>query len=193
MQIVKAEDIFFESFIKSFYKLKKEENIEVIYNTNENDNNFYSVFPKLKKGKFDILGVLFFPGQVSTFYRQLKASNINMPTFGTDIFGSKEEVRNAKGSMSGAIYPVSKAPDKFRKKYIEKFKNDTHLVFAYNAYLFCKLLAKLVVNYQTENMTSLELMEALKAEVIKDTSINLKETEDNGTYFDFPIVLKTVS
>lgn len=188
--LINTEDIFFNSFIKSFAKLIKDEEIKIISSVLESENNFRPIFSKLKQANFDILGVLLFSGQISTFYRQLKTQGLNLFTFGVDNFDSQEEVKNSHGAMEGAIYPIIKVPDEFQKKYTQSFNNTTHLVFAYNTYIFCKLMADLVNNYQAENLSSLEIIQAIKSEAKKLSVAKLKESR--STYISFPIVLKTV-
>lgn len=108
--------------------------LEVIDRYNLDDQDFRSSVTKIRKKKFDAIGVFLISGQVSAFYRQMSSQGLSLPTFGTDFFESTTEIRNAAGGMEGAVYTHLGVGAAFRQSYLKKYGNDYQIAYAGNWY-----------------------------------------------------------
>jgi hypothetical protein len=77
----------------------------------------------LRRDSPDALGIFLLPGQVAQFYTELQKQNVNVPSFGSDVFDSVSEIKAAHGAMNGAVLAHHVVTDSFRTSYVEKFGN----------------------------------------------------------------------
>jgi len=174
--------------------LQDDEELILVDNFNPNDNDFKPSLLKIKKGKFDVLGLYLFPGQISTVYRQAEALRLSIPTFGGDDFESKTLIADTEGRMEGAVYALNIVKEDFQKRYIERFGNDSHIAYAANSYAFSLALLHLEKALGGQ-YTSEEIMQAVRELPPGDGvtgRYEFRHTPQHGQYFHFPIAVKQI-
>lgn len=183
--IIKIEDPFFNNLLTS---LKKSVHIDNVYSFNPDVKDFKVAITRLKRDEFDIIGVYLFPGQVSNFYKQANALRLKAPTFGTDIFDSKSEIKNSNGTMEGAVYPNISLHEKFIKSYNAKYKNDNQIAYAYNAYVSIKAVARRVNSKEFNKESMLDSLLKHK----KEDEFTIVQEKNGDKYFKFDILIKEI-
>lgn len=189
--IVQTEDPFFNCLVKGLRKnLTKEENLEVVANFNPEEHDFKSSITLLKTKKFDVLGVYLQSGQVSVFYRQLATLGLKVPSFGTDFFESKTEIKDAQGQMEGAYYPNGLVPRDFANLYLQKYRNDNQIAYAYNAFTFVKLSRILFRNVDRQ-IDADEIIQ-LYSNPPNNLGFKFQENNSGGKFYEFPLVINKI-
>lgn len=192
--IVKTENAYINGMIRGLsYNSKEKLNIEIVVAIDYSQTDFRSIILKMKKNKFDAIGAFLFPGQIREFYQQMSELNYKLPTFGTDVFESKEEIVLAESSMQGAVYSHLNVSDKFRDLYFNKFKNDSQISSAGAAYDFVKLVATILS--KKSDYTNEELIAVLKGLPEQRGVLGnyyFEENQVEGARFKFPVFLKMV-
>jgi ABC-type branched-subunit amino acid transport system substrate-binding protein len=193
--IIMSEDTFFEGLLEELISQANEkEVVKVIARVSPDKMDFKTELLKVKVSDIDILAVYLFPGQVSTAYRTMKNMGLSIPTFGTDIFESANEVLQSQTSMIGAKYPNLDIPDDFKNRYIGKFGNDLQISYAYNAYTTARFLLSVTPDLQKTK----QIKTNLKDELIRLLSLesenpfSLKNDGEYGYYFSYPLALKEI-
>lgn len=186
--LVHTIDPFLIAMVDGIKKyLSKDQSVTIYESYNPDNFDFKTSLLKLTKTaeKPDILGVFLFSGQVQTFYRQMHAYKLNLPTFGTDFFESRNEIKLANGTMHGAVYANIIVQDVFYKKYVDKYKIDNQIAYAYNAYQMAKLLLSIEDYKNAES-----ILASLRG--VKSKEYIYNSNEEAGSYFKFPIVIKKI-
>ncbi len=187
------------SYVQGLYdglvkNLPKEISLEIVNSHQMSDQDFRSTISKIKTKKYDYLGVFLISGQISTFYKQLAAQAVSIPTFGADFFESKSEIDMANGGMENAVYPNLGLTDAFRVRYQEIFKNDSQITFAGNSYDMATLIGHLF-NDQTMPVAAEDLMKKLQS-ISEQNGVGGKFTYINnltdGPYYKYPVQLKVI-
>ena len=139
--VIKAELGFLNHVVNGIKNnLKPDESLELVDNFQTDATDFKTSILKLKNKKFDAVGVFLSEEQVSLFFRQADSLYFKAPTFGSHSFASKSSIFDAKGSMTGAVYPAIPVSTEFQKKYMATYDNDVQISFAANAYDFALLI-----------------------------------------------------
>lgn len=189
--VLKTEDHFLNSMVDALRKhLKSDESLVVFATFTPDEHDFKTQIAKLKRANFDVLGVYLFTGQVSAFYRQAVAQQMEVPTFGTDFFESKNEIQQASGGMNGAVYPNIDVPSKFHEGYQKRFGNDAQIAYAYNAYEFAKLTGQLF-NSVSKSLSAEQILDSY-LHPPSDVSFSVRETALGGRFYEFPLVIKKI-
>lgn len=189
--LVKTEDVFFNAMLDGLKKnLRKEESLDVIANFNPAELDFKASIALLRTKKFDVLGVYLQSGQVSVFYRQLTTLGLKTESFGTDVFESKTEIQKAQGQMEGAFYPNGLVPENFAKLYLQKYKNDNQIAYAYNAFVFAKLSGLLLKDIDRQ-LTPEETIR-LYSNPPDNLGFRFQENNSGGKFYEFPLVIKKI-
>ena len=142
--IIKTEQAFLNAIADGFASsLMPGETVETLDNYMLQDQDFMPSILKARQRKYDALGVLLWPGQISRFYRQLAAIGGGLATFGPHTFESYTEMKDAGGAMEGAVFAAMSVTDDFSQRYIKRFGGDNRISFAANAYDFATLSASL--------------------------------------------------
>jgi len=191
--IIQTEDPFLNTMIEGLRKnLRADESVEVLFTFLPDQNDFHTIITKLKTSKFDTLGIYLFTGQVSSFYRQAGDMHLKVPTFGTDFFESRSEIRDAKGFMDGAVYPNIFVPQKFQELYSKKFGNDIQIAYAYNAYGTFQhvgaLRSELEASKDGAQMISILAQNDRSAE----HRFTFRDTPAGGRFYQYEIVVKQI-
>jgi branched-chain amino acid transport system substrate-binding protein len=192
LAVVKVENAYINGMLDGLRKGFKE--VEVVGEFDPGFDDFNSIVTKLKTKKFDALGIFLYAGQISSFYRQMKALRYDLPTFGTDFFESSNEIRQAGESMQGAVYAHLTTDVGFTERYRKRFGNDDQIASAGGAYDFALLVAKLFGENKKE-LTHQEIIRSLKESGQQEGVLGTYSFSDSsvdGPRFRFPIVMKKV-
>jgi branched-chain amino acid transport system substrate-binding protein len=134
--IVLTEDPFSQALYQEFAaSALPGEKVEVIGSVAPGETDLRSLTLKASRGNYDAIGVYLLSGQIRRFYREAARIGFSPVTFGYDGFESKEEVTASGRAMINAIYPNIAIPEDFARRYVETFKRNDHISFAYNAYI----------------------------------------------------------
>jgi len=136
---------------------------KIIYTDNfkQNETNFLSKLPKIKKFKPK---AIFIPAytEIADILIQAKQLKINSTFLASVTFENSDILTKAKKAAEGIIYPYHYAPDpqndidaKFRKKYRLKYKRDPE-GFAALAYDGLNIIAKVLSNWDGKNSETLK-------------------------------------
>ena len=178
--------------IKNFFK--DADNVELIERFDLQTQDFRSTITKLKSKSYDVIGVFLISGQISSFYKQMAEQNFVIPTFGTDFFESRSEIKMAEGGMDGAVYSSIDVSKDFSDLYLSKYGNDTQISFACNGYNTAMLIGNLFNNLNSK-ISSDEIIEKLHAAKEID-GLGGKYTFTNNTiegpHFRFPYIMKKI-
>ena len=174
--------------------LNAEEEATLIANVPPGENDFRAVIAKLRREKFDALGVYLTPGMQHSFFTQLKSSGLRFPLFGTDSFESREENRGVEEVVEGAIFANSSVSDSFVKRYRTRFNSTSQVVHAALAYEFALLVADLFSKESApndvENFVKRFALSNSRASVCGEYFYRM--TPETGQYFSFPIAVRQV-
>jgi branched-chain amino acid transport system substrate-binding protein len=174
-------------------ELKNSGTLEVVDRVPLDTQDFRSVVSKMKTRNYDVLGVMLISGQLSAFYKQMKAQDLVRPTFGPDFLDSTGELASAGAAVEGAFHPNFDVTDVFRTRYRAQYGNDSQIPFAANAYDVANLVVKLFGRRRAG---------VPNGEAIIDAVRNVREYEGangrmsvasgelNDYYFAYPLVIK---
>jgi ABC-type branched-subunit amino acid transport system substrate-binding protein len=148
---------------------------------------------RVKSSSVDVLGVYLYPGQISSFYRNLSQLRVLIPTFGTDIFESRAEIRSAGQAMHGALYPNFEIPEWFEDEYRQRFKNDAQISYAYNGYAWAIITAH-VFKSVSGKISSEDLIGRFKTVSSAEVGINFIPNKlPEGVFcYEFPAIVRRV-
>jgi branched-chain amino acid transport system substrate-binding protein len=193
--LVKTELTFINGIVDAMKDaLLPDENLDVIDSYDIGDQDFKSSVLKITSRQCDTLGVFLATGQITQFYKEIKKAGYTGKTFGTDFFDSLTEVKNAAGTMEGAVFSSPRVSPSFRTRYISAYNNDAQIGFASNAYDFVLLLKEILTLSKNTFPRNAELVNAIR-------SVNKYSTENGDVSysnepspgFTFPRSLKSIN
>jgi len=193
--IIASDAPYIQGYLDSIREqLEGEEKLEpLITISNPAEQDFRTPIARLRRANIDALGILLFPGQISSFYRQARTMGLDIPSFGTDIFESTGEISDAAGTMQGAVYAFNQVDLDFAKRYRTRFGNDEHLGTAASGYAIALMLAQRFSDFHPSS--SDEIIARLKSTPPAETALGkmtFKESATGGPYFHFPVVIREV-
>jgi branched-chain amino acid transport system substrate-binding protein len=195
ISLVKVENAYINGVIEGLAKaLGKDIELEIENTVEPSENDFRSLVTKLKNKKIDALGIFLYTGQVSLFYQQLHAQKLNLKTFGTDFFESKEEIGKSGVLIQGAVYPNLNTNQIFTDEYTKEFQSSTHITHAGLAYDYASLTAKLFYS-ATPSITYANIINAYKNSGAQEGVLGkyeFSESSIDGPRFRFPVYLKRI-
>lgn len=192
LAFIATEDPFTMSLFNSVKSLgSKDFEITLVATVAPSELDFKTNVMSIKTAKYDALGVFLNPGQVSNFCRQAATLKLGLPIFGTDIFESRNEIKNSAGQLEGAVYPNFTVPADFANAYQAKFGNDYQISYAYNAYIFAKISAA-VLPKSEQNISAEQILAAYKTPPA-ELDIRFVNSPELGQYYHFPMRLMRVS
>lgn len=167
--------------------------VDILEKPSLDTQDFRTVVSKIKSRRYDALGVMLISGQISSFYRQMKAQELALPTFGPDFLDSSSELSAAGPAVEGAFHPNVDVMADFRARYVAEFGNEAQIAFAANAYDVANLTAQLFGKVEKASLSADAIMDA-----IRDTRhyegangrMSVKQGEEGDFYFDYPLVIK---
>ena len=191
--IVKLEMVFFNELIRGLEVTKRpDEKISVVDTyLSFGDRDFKTSILKIKSSPVqkDVVGVFLVQGQVSQFYTQAELYGLKVPTFGTDVFESQDELTKAGKYMNGASYALNDFSLQFKNEYRNRFGNIGQISYAANAYDISNMLIK---NVDFKDRDS--IMSSFKSSDFSGVAgmYQFKDLPDDRS-FSAPVVLKTIA
>ena len=193
--LLKAEASFFNAQGEIFRQLLQPgESLVDTYEFAPGELDFRTAISKMKTGSFDAVGIYLVPTQVAEFYKQASELNARFASFGSTPFESSTVVSQSRGLMHGAVYSHYDTSPEFRQKYLAKYDNDIQLSYAAVVHDVALLLADSLRDIAT-NASEAELVDAVNHASAKRGAtgeFRPVRSEDEGSYLDFPVVLKHV-
>jgi branched-chain amino acid transport system substrate-binding protein len=193
--IVMVDDPYYTAYLDALRRyLRPDESIKVIANHLPGDTDFKPSILKARTEQFENVGVFLYVGQISAFYRQASALGYKPRTFGGDDFESKTEIAESRGGMDGAVFALNNVSKDFASRYRERYRSDTHLTYAANAYEFAYLMA--LVSRSKAPETGAELISQIEALQLPAGALGAAEfraSDTGGRYVRFPVVIKRVA
>ncbi len=156
-------------------------------------SDFRSIVLKLRARKFDRLGFLVLPGQITLLFKQLGAIGVTAAPFGADDFESESMRRDVGEAMEGSVYSMNIVTDDFQTRYIKRFGNDLFAPYAANAFEFALLLSTLRLDESPRDGQSIiDRLATFRGSSGAMGRYFFCEDSTHGRYFYFPIVVKKV-
>ncbi len=192
--IVKTENQYIQAILDGFEAAAETLKIEVIDTYQPGDQDFRATVTKIKKKKFDAIGIFLLSGQVAQFANQLRSQAVQIPVFGTDFFESMTEVKQSHGALIGAVFANNEVVPAFRGAYIQRFKNDLQINHAANGYDFANFLCR-ELGAKVKSLSPLEIIklagntsqfEGQQGPAVFTTSAR------GDKYFRFPVVMRRI-
>ena len=192
--VVKMEDPYINSCIDGFRaSLKKGESVEVLSTVLPGDYDMRPHALAIKQSKAEAVGIYLYPGQISTLYRQLHALGARKSTFGTDIFESRTEIESAGPAMEGAVYPNFAIPESFSRRYREAYKNDSHIPYAYTAYVWA-VVTRRIFSDAKQIPTAEQIVAGYRnQEALPNAEFVVTTSAEGVHYYRYPVVVKKIS
>lgn len=188
--IVKSENQFLNSLVSGLIDSSRGQLDPVIVGSiSAEDNDFKPILPKLLRGNFDAIGLFMFPGQLSSLAKLFKGRESKFTFIGAEVMESKQEIKASLGVLEGAVYPNNLVNEKFKERYIEKFKNDSQIKFAGEGYDVMTLILNSICK-RTSIPSGQETMALLKAVRVRDGVLGKTEyveTAEGDKYFKAPV------
>jgi len=97
---------------------------------------------RMRRAGVDAIGMCVQPGQGGLLAKQAHALGMKLPFFGCYYLADSQEIAVSEGALSGAWLVSDSTTVEFRKRYIERFHNDSVLSGAALHYDVIRLLAK---------------------------------------------------
>jgi ABC-type branched-subunit amino acid transport system substrate-binding protein len=195
--VVVAENSYVQGLYNGFMSEMKRSGatVDLLGRFDPSMQDFKSIVSRIKTGSYDGIGVLLITGQVSSFFRQLQAQAVSLPSFGADFLGSKTEIEAAGSAINGAVFPDLGVTSAFRKRYLQTYGNDIQIAFAANAYDVASLVASTFANSPSGALSSEEVLEKMRKQpslIGAHGSFVFQEDETNGPAFVSQLVLRKV-
>lgn len=193
VHLIMAEDPYFEAARLSLKELVKPETKLLMLGSVPPDvTDFRSLILRLKNLNPKFTAVFLQAGQVRVFFTQAAALGLRSQFIGTDVFESREEIRESGKLIDGSVYANFYVPENFYKAYTEKFGNNSQLSHAYMAYAFAKSLD--LIAPENSDLGSEVLLANVKKLDSKATgaAFEFKDSPTEGKHFEFPVVLREI-
>lgn len=192
--IVKLDIVFLNELLRGLQSTKNaDEKVFVVDNyLSFGDSDFRTSILKLRNNpnQLDILGVFLVQGQLSKFYTQANTYGLKLPTFGTDVFESQNELINAGKYMNGAVYALNDFSDSFKQQYKARFGNIGQLSYAANAYDIATILMT-KTNFKNRESILFSIKSASDYDGVAGIYKYMSTSDDR--FLSAPVVLKTIS
>jgi branched-chain amino acid transport system substrate-binding protein len=193
--LVKTELTFINGIVDAMKDaLLPDESLDVIDSYDIGDQDFKSSILKITSRQCDTLGVFLATGQITQFYKEIKKAGYTGKTFGTDFFDSLTEVKNAAGTMEGAVFSAPRVSPSFRTRYTNMYGNDAQIGFAGNGYDFALLLKEILSKTDgifPRGKPLVDSIRSIQKFTTEDGEVTYSDTPSPG--FTFPRSLKVIS
>lgn len=193
--MLKSELSFFDILISALKNhLYPGQELFWVENFLPTDSDFKPTIAKLRKRKFDALGLYLNAPQVIQYYRQASQLGYHAVTFGSTPFESISVIEQAYGSMDGAFYAHLHVDPHFRDHYMQEYGNDIEVTYAANSYEFAAMAGRLFGSLE-RSLSAEEIIEAF-SKVPAGRGANgryrFRETAQTGKYFEFEMAVKKI-
>lgn len=139
--LIKNENQFHNTWVNGIIKNTKEGETAIDYlSVLPGTTDFRTNLLKLKKEKFDALGLFLLPGTQRALVSQLSAFKLKYSLFGGDCVSFKEENKGYYHVVEGALTTALYMPESFTKRYVDKYGYNSSITFSVQAYRFPVLM-----------------------------------------------------
>jgi branched-chain amino acid transport system substrate-binding protein len=157
--------------------------------------DFRSVLSRIGNSKPDAVGVFVSVGQVASFYRQRRQLEMDIPTFGTNLFESVSEIEASGSTMDGALFANNEIHPDYISRFKQKFGHASQLAFGAPAYEFARALGTIIAT-ASHRLSGAEFLNALEnlpeQKGLAAGPYVFRNTPEAGKFFDFPLVVKEI-
>lgn len=194
--IVLTESAYLEEMFEGLKRnLAPGQSVEIVQRYQAEQMDLRDSIARVRRDTYDAVGVFLSAGQISTFYRELRAQHLSPLTFGTNYFESLSEVTAAQGAMDGAFLVNVDINPAFEARYRKEFNSVSQLAFAAPAYEFALTVAQ-IANAGVRVPAAEDLILAFRnrAEEAGTASgpFSFQSTAEAGGFFEFPLTVKVV-
>ena len=192
---VLTEDPFLKALHGEFVAAQESgESSEIIGTVAPGEMDFRTLALKASKAKYGAIGVYLLSGQVQAFYREAARIGFSPRSFGTDVFENRDEIAAAGKAMQGGLYPNLAVPVDFHRRYVEAFKSDNQVAFAYNAFIIGRWIHS---TFGGTPGASLKVHdnEAILTSILNGSygdGISVKRAKHGSIHISFPVVVREV-
>jgi branched-chain amino acid transport system substrate-binding protein len=159
-----------------------------------NEQDFRAIILKLKASTPKRVGLFLFPGQLPSFMRQARESNLNFEIFGSPACETAATIDGARQLIEGCVYPDNDVASDFRESYRSRYGDETQLTFAGAAYDMSLLLGDYFRRHPgSSSKDVLAALEAVQGRSGVLGSFTFKDDPAFGKYYSYPIVTKRIS
>lgn len=189
--IVKNRNQFMATFARGIIENAREGEVaSVEIDVDPGSTDLRTQLLRLKKSKFDILGVLFLPGSHRAFLNQARTLAIKYPMIGVEEFLLPEENLDLDDYIDGTLIVTPYVTEDFRKDYKEKFSSDLGIEYGVEYYDFLKLLNATLAKEPYQNREKfISAMQFSGESQGLSGPFSVKKTAKGGVYYSFPIAI----
>lgn len=164
----------------------------MLQNFNPDEMDFRSVFPALRSGKYDAIGVYIVAAGHHAFFSQAQSAGVKFKAlFGTNGFESAALNNGVEELVEGALFANTAVDSAFRNRYLKRFGTIDQLVDAALAYEFAVLVKDLFKNMSAPQ-TPNEFIERFALTAPRSSVCGeyiYRDSQETGKYFSFPVVV----
>jgi ABC-type branched-subunit amino acid transport system substrate-binding protein len=169
--------------------------VEITARVTPEDGDLRYLAPKVRAAKADAIGIFLFPAQGSSLARNLHMPNAKF--FGSDFLESPTSLVDANGALEGALYPNNIIAEEFRRRYLERFKNEAQIKFGAEGYDVAMMLGEQYCSrprheWQTPERV-MNILTAVPKRQGAQGETEFKVSADGDRYFSAPVVTKVAS
>ena len=172
------------------------ERVEVLIDEPPGSTDLRSSILKLKKKKFDMLGIFLLPGSHRAFLSQAKSAGIQGPFVGLEEFLVPDENAGFESYIDGSLVIAPFVTDEFRQRYRKEFSTELGIEYGVEYYDFLKLINQTVTS-MNNNFSDQELFLKKMRFVGEQVGISgpfvVKTTSNKAVYYSFPIAIYKVN
>jgi len=146
--VVKSENQYHNALSSAFIdSVSANESVEVLHNFNPAEMDFRFVFPALRSGNYDAIGVYIVAAGHHAFFSQARSAGIKFKNlFGTNGFESIPLNKGVEDVVEGALFANTAIDPDFQQRYLNRFGNLNSIVDGALAYEFAVLVKDLFIN-----------------------------------------------
>jgi branched-chain amino acid transport system substrate-binding protein len=137
------------------------------------------------------LAVCLDPGKSGVLAKQARELGQQQPMLGCEYFHDRKEVEASHNALLGGIFATISVTDEFRRKYREKYGNDSIISGAANHYDIAYALEQAADKKNSEDLIKALLEIEVKANAAVGSFAIVERNDDR--YFDIPLVIKRVA
>jgi ABC-type branched-subunit amino acid transport system substrate-binding protein len=172
------------------------EKVEVLIDEPPGSTDLRSSILKLKKKKFDLLGIFLLPGSHRAFLSQAKSAGIQGPFVGLEEFLVPDENAGFESYIEGSLVIAPFVTEEFRQRYKKEFLNELGIEYGVEYYDFLKLLNQTVASTNSDFSDKelfLKKMRFVGEQVGISGPFVVKTTSNKAVYYSFPIAIYKVN
>ena len=125
--LVFYEDDYSQSVLQGLLEKLPSRLVRLQQQVSATERDFQSLVLEIKKKSIQHVGLCLGNGQLADFAKRLRQLHVQAQLFGCITFENKDELVVAQGALEGAWFVTMEAQEAFRKRYVERYGNDSVL------------------------------------------------------------------